>query len=64
MKAEKSPILRRKSMELLKELMQILQKIIGSGDGESFRRLEKTILAMGESGFHPLCLFRPAFRYL
>ena len=33
----KSSILRRKSIELLKELIQILQEIIGSGDEESFR---------------------------
>jgi hypothetical protein len=39
----KSPILRRKSIELLKELIQILQEIIGSGDEESLRRLEETI---------------------
>jgi hypothetical protein len=34
--AENKPILRRKSMELLKDLTQILQEIIGSGDEESF----------------------------
>ena len=32
---EKNPILRRKSMELLKDLTQILQEIIGSGDEET-----------------------------
>ena len=32
MKTEKNRILRRKSMELLKELAQILQEIIGSGE--------------------------------
>ena len=47
--AEKNPILRRKSMELLKDLTQILQEIIGSGDEESFRRLEETIRAIDES---------------
>jgi hypothetical protein len=31
---ENKPILRRKSMELLKDLTQILQEIIGSGDEE------------------------------
>ena len=46
--AEKTPILRRKSMELLTELTQILQEIIGSGDEESFRRLEETIRAIDE----------------
>ena len=47
--AEKNPILRRKSMKLLKDLTQILQEIIGSGDEESFRRLEETIRAIDES---------------
>jgi hypothetical protein len=46
---EKNPILRRKSMELLKELTHILQEIIGSGDEESLRRLEETIRAIDES---------------
>jgi hypothetical protein len=46
---EKNPTLRRKSMELLKELTQILQEIIGSGDEESLRRLEETIRALDEN---------------
>jgi hypothetical protein len=46
---EKNPILRRKSMELLKDLTQILQEIIGSGDEESLRRLEETIRALYEN---------------
>ena len=46
---EKNPILRRKSMELLKDLTQILQEIIGSGDENSLRRLEETIRAIDES---------------
>ena len=33
--AEKNAILRRQSMELLKELTEILQGIIGSGDEQS-----------------------------
>jgi len=49
MTAEKTPILRRKSMELLKDFTQILQEIIGSGDEESLRRLEETIRALDES---------------
>ena len=49
MTAEKTPALRRKSMELLKDLTQILQEIIRSGDEESFRRLEETIRAIDES---------------
>ena len=51
--AEKKPILRRKSMELLKNLTQILREIIGSGDEESFRRLEETIRAIDESRRKP-----------
>jgi hypothetical protein len=51
--AENKPILRRKSMELLKDLTGILQEIIGSGDEESFRRLEETIRAMDESRRKP-----------
>ena len=50
---EKNPILRRKSMELLKDLTQILQEIIGFGDEESFRRLEETIRAIDESRWKP-----------
>jgi hypothetical protein len=46
---ENKPILRRKSMELLKDLTQILQEIIGSGDEETLRRLEETIRALDES---------------
>jgi hypothetical protein len=49
----KSSILRRKSIELLKELTQILQEIIGSGDEESFRRLEETIRKLDESRRRP-----------
>jgi hypothetical protein len=45
---ENKPILRRKSMELLKELTQLLREIIGSGDEESLRRLEETIRAVEE----------------
>ena len=48
MMAEKTPALRGKSMELLKDLTQILQEIIRSGDEESFRRLEETIREMDE----------------
>jgi hypothetical protein len=53
MTAEKTPILRGKSMELLKDLTQILQEIIGSGDEESLRRLEETIRAIDESRRKP-----------
>ena len=53
MTPEKTPALRRKSMELLKDLTQILQEIIRSGDEESFRRLEETIRAIDESRRKP-----------
>jgi hypothetical protein len=53
MAADKNPILRGKSMELLKDLTQILQEIIRSGDEESFRRLEETIRAMDKSRRKP-----------
>ena len=53
MTAERTPMLRRKSMELLKNLTQILQEIIGSGDEESLRRLEETIRALDESRRKP-----------
>ena len=58
MTAEKNPILRRKSMELLKDLTQILQEIIGSGDEESLRRLEETICALDESRRRPGCILQ------
>ena len=53
MTAEKTPILRDKSMELLKDLTEILREIIGSGDEEGFRRLEETIRAISESRRKP-----------
>ena len=53
MRTEKTPILRQKSMELLKDLTQILREIIGSGDEESLRRLEETIRSVDESRRQP-----------
>lgn len=47
--AEKNAMLRRQSMELLKELTEILQRIIGSGDEQSLSRLRETIRALYES---------------
>ena len=52
-KVMKSSILRRKSIELLKELTRILQEIIASGDEESLRRLEETIRKLDESRRKP-----------
>ena len=56
MTADKTPVLRRKSMELLKDLTQILREIIGSDDEERFRRLEETIRAIDESRQKPRTL--------
>jgi hypothetical protein len=52
-KAKKNPIPRRKFMELLKETTAIFQDIIDSGDEESLRRLEETILTLDESQRKP-----------
>jgi hypothetical protein len=48
MMAEKNAALRRQSMELLKELTEILQRIISSGDEQSLVRLRETIRALYE----------------
>jgi hypothetical protein len=53
MRTEKSRILRRRSMELLKDLTHILREIICSDDEESFRRLEETIRAINEGRRKP-----------
>jgi hypothetical protein len=53
MRTETNPILRRKSMELLKDLTQILREILSSGDEESLGRLEETIRAIDESRQKP-----------
>ena len=39
----RDPVLRRKSMELLKDITQMLREILSSGDEEGLRRLEETI---------------------
>jgi hypothetical protein len=49
MMAEKNAMLRRQSMELLKEPTEILQRIIGSGDEQSLSRLRETIRTLYES---------------
>jgi hypothetical protein len=53
MRTEKSRILRRRSMELLKDFTRILREIICSDDEEGFRRLEETIRAIDESRRKP-----------
>jgi hypothetical protein len=42
-KAMRNRIMRRRSMELVKEIIQLLQQILSSGDEEGLRQLEETI---------------------
>ena len=53
MTADNNAILRRRSMELLKELTEILQRIIGSGDMDSLQRLQQTVRALAETRLKP-----------
>jgi hypothetical protein len=45
----RNPALRRKSMELLKDITQMLREILSSDDEEGLRQLEKTIRALEQS---------------
>jgi hypothetical protein len=45
--------LRRKSMELLKDITQILREILSSGDEEGLRQFEKTIRALEQTRHKP-----------
>lgn len=45
----RNPVLIRKSMELLKEITEMLRDIIASGDEERFRRLQEVVRALNES---------------
>lgn len=47
------PALRRKSMELLKDITQILREILSCGDEEGLRQLEKTIRALEQTRHKP-----------
>jgi hypothetical protein len=47
------PALRRKSMELLKDITQILREILSSGDEEGLRQFEKTIRALEQTRHKP-----------
>ena len=47
------PALRRKSMELLKDITQILREILSSGDEEGLRRLEHTIRTLEQTRHKP-----------
>mgnify|MGYP003693645301 FL=1 len=47
------PALRRKSMELLKDITQILREILSCGDEEGLRQFEKTIRALEQTRHKP-----------
>jgi hypothetical protein len=47
------PALRRKSMELLKDITQMLREILSSGDEEGLRQIEKTIRALEQTRHKP-----------
>jgi hypothetical protein len=49
----RNPALRRKSMELLKDITQMLREILSSDDEEGLRQLEKTIRALEQSRQKP-----------
>jgi hypothetical protein len=53
MTIEKHARLRRKSMELLTELTQVLQDIMRSGDEESLHQLKEAIRALDENRRKP-----------
>ena len=47
------PALRRKSMELLKDITEVLREIISSGDEEGLRHVEETIRALEQTRHKP-----------
>ena len=47
------PALRRKSMELLKDITEILREILSSGDEEGLRHVEETIRALEQTRHKP-----------
>jgi hypothetical protein len=47
------PALRRKSMELLKDITEILREIISSGDEEGLRHVEETIRGLEKTRHKP-----------
>ena len=49
----RNPDLRRKSMELLKEITQMLREILSSDDEEGLLQLEKTIRSLEQSRHKP-----------
>ena len=47
------PALRRKSMELLKDITEMLREILSSGDEEGLRQFEKTIRTLEQTRRKP-----------
>jgi hypothetical protein len=52
-RAMRNPALRRKSMELLKDITQMLREILSSDDEEGLLQLEKTIRDLEQSRHKP-----------
>jgi hypothetical protein len=49
----RNPALRRKSMELLRDITQMLREIISAGDEEGLRQFEETIRALRQARHIP-----------
>jgi hypothetical protein len=49
----RNSLLSRQSMELLKELVEILRAIISSGDAESLQRLQQMVRSIAETRLKP-----------
>jgi hypothetical protein len=49
----RNSLLSRQSMELLKELVEILREIISSGDAESLQRLQQMVCSIAETRLKP-----------
>ena len=47
-----NPVLIRKSMELIKEITEMLREIISSGDEERFRQLQEIVRAFNHARQH------------
>ena len=53
----RNSLLSRQSMELLKELVEILREIISSGDEESLQRLQQMVRSMQKPASNPATAF-------
>jgi hypothetical protein len=49
----RNSLLSRQSMELLKELVEILREIISAGDEESLQRLQQMVRSIAETRLKP-----------